>query len=151
MTQSETDRILVSDLCVQCHIGATPEERSVAQSLSVNIEMYLDLTRAVSSDRLEDSVDYGEVTMHAAEQLRSNRRHLLEAAAGDLLGRLLELPRVHRAGRTRTALGGHGARSRQTDRLDRDRHPVGRTQCACSTHPSSRRRGTGVSDPRRSG
>lgn len=91
------DRIVVTDLRVESHIGVTPEERSVAQSLSVNIEMYVDLSRAASSDRLEDSVDYGEVTMYAAEQLRSNRRHLLEAAAGDILAHLLELPRVRRA------------------------------------------------------
>lgn len=92
--EAAIDRIVVTDLRVQAHIGVTSEERSVAQSLSLNMELYLDLSRAASSDRLEDSVDYGEVTVFAAEQLRSNRRHLLEAAAGDILGRLLELPGV---------------------------------------------------------
>lgn len=91
-----TDRIVVSDLRVEAHIGVTAEERSVAQSLSLNIELYLDLSHAAASDRLEDSVDYGAVTMSAAEQLRSNRRELLEAAAGDVLARLLQLPGVKR-------------------------------------------------------
>lgn len=92
-----TDRIVVSDLRVEAHIGVTAEERSVAQSLSLNIELYLDLSRAAQSDRLEDSVDYGAVTMYAADQLRSNERELLEAAAGDVLTRLLQLPGVKRA------------------------------------------------------
>lgn len=92
-----TDRIVVSDLRVEAHIGASAEERRVTQSLSLNIELYMDLSRAAASDRIEDSVDYGAVTLHAAEQLRSNRRELLEAAAGDVLTRLLQLPGVKRA------------------------------------------------------
>lgn len=88
------DRIKISDLRVESHIGVTPEERAVAQSLSVTIELFLDLGPASSSDDLDDSVDYGTVALSAAKQLRANSRQLLEAAAGDLLETLMELPRV---------------------------------------------------------
>lgn len=92
--QMPADRIMISNLVVESHIGVTAEERADAQSLSVTIELFLDLGPASASDNLDDSIDYGVVAVSAAKQLRANSRKLLESAAGDLLETLLELPRV---------------------------------------------------------
>ena len=52
------DRILISDLLVRCIIGVRDEERRDKQDVLINLELSVDLRKAGTSDRLEDSVDY---------------------------------------------------------------------------------------------
>ena len=54
-------KITIADLEVSYHVGVTDEERAKPQKLLVTVEMTLDFTSAVISDRLERTVNYHDV------------------------------------------------------------------------------------------
>jgi dihydroneopterin aldolase len=56
-----TDKILLSGVRLDCHIGVPEEERAKTQELIVDIELGVDLRGAWASDRFEDTVDYAAV------------------------------------------------------------------------------------------
>jgi dihydroneopterin aldolase len=83
------DRILISGLHTEAHIGVSEAERAQPMMLRLDVELGLSLRQAGQSDRLADTVDYAAV----AEQLRAwcaaSRCRLLEALAETLAARLL--------------------------------------------------------------
>jgi len=62
--------------------GALPEERTRAQPFEVDLDLAVDLGPAEGSDRLADTVDYGEVATTVAEVVSGPSFELLEALAG---------------------------------------------------------------------
>jgi dihydroneopterin aldolase/D-erythro-7,8-dihydroneopterin triphosphate epimerase len=90
------DRITVRDLRVPCVIGTTEAERARKQEVVVSFTLWLDLRRAGSSDRLEETVDYGELAGRVAALLEASSFHLLEALAEEVAAVCLRDPRVAR-------------------------------------------------------
>lgn len=76
-----------------CH-GALPHEKTVPQEFSVDIELSADLSPAGTSDRLAETVDYGEVARRVAAVMNGRRRNLLETLAEDIFQSLKGLPGV---------------------------------------------------------
>lgn len=62
--------------------GARSEEQSLGQQFEVDVEMQADLSKARSSDRLADTIDYGKVY--------ETVRHIMEGPSRNLLERLAE-------------------------------------------------------------
>lgn len=85
-----SDRISLRDLRVVAVVGVLPQERTNPQPLSIDVDIYTDLTSAGLSDSLDDSVDYGSVCSRIVEVVTDGAPLLLERLAHliaeDLLG-----------------------------------------------------------------
>jgi dihydroneopterin aldolase len=87
------DKIILKDLVFRGHHGAHPAERQLGQRFEVDVELTLDLGRAMASDALQDTVDYSRVYAVVRQEVEEQRYHLLEGLAGAIVRRLLaELP-----------------------------------------------------------
>ena len=90
------DAITVAELRVPCILGTTEAERARKQEVLVSFTLHLDLRRPGGSDRLEDTVDYGELAGRVAALLEGSSFHLLEALAEEVAAVCLRDPRVRR-------------------------------------------------------
>jgi dihydroneopterin aldolase len=75
------DRILISAIDCVAAIGVTPEERTVPQRLSIDLELFTDTRRAAATDALADAVDYDKVAQTVAAVCREQPYHLVETVA----------------------------------------------------------------------
>ncbi len=87
------DRIILHNMVFQGHHGTLPAERELGQRFEVDIELTLDLSRAIASDDLHDTVDYSRAHAIAQEEVEGRQYQLLETLAGSIAQRVLaELP-----------------------------------------------------------
>jgi len=70
--------------------GVLPEEREGGQPFEVDLELSWDMSRAVASDRIEDTVDYREVVERVRNVVTGPPVGLLERLAGRILEDLRE-------------------------------------------------------------
>ena len=83
------DKITVKNLEVFAHHGVFPEETALGQKFVLNLTLYLSTRRAGRSDRLEDSLHYGEVSHFAARFIQEHTWKLIESVAEQLARALL--------------------------------------------------------------
>ena len=83
------DRILIAGIDCVAAIGVTPEERTMKQRLSIDVEIATDTSQAARSDSLKDALDYSKVATVVREVCRSRDFHLIETVAELLAGRIL--------------------------------------------------------------
>jgi len=83
------DRILIAGIDCVAAIGVTPEERTMKQRLSIDVEIATDISQAAHSDSLKDALDYSKVATVVTEVCRSRDFHLIETVAELLAGRIL--------------------------------------------------------------
>jgi FolB domain-containing protein len=86
------DAITLEQLKVSCILGVLPEERTTEQAVHLQVQLFLDLTPAAHSERLEDTVDYQLVMSQLVFLLRFGKFRLLETAAHVLALALLLPP-----------------------------------------------------------
>jgi len=84
-----SDKIRVSDIDCVAAIGVTPEERTMRQRLSVDVEIETDVREAARSDSLKDALDYAEVVRLVVELAGSRHFHLIETFAELIAGQVL--------------------------------------------------------------
>ncbi len=94
-----TDTVFRIDrLALHARHGAKEAERSLGQRFFLNIVVTADVEAALTSDRLEDSVHYGEVIKAATRTFTERDFNLIEAAASavaeDLLRRFPKIVAV---------------------------------------------------------
>jgi dihydroneopterin aldolase len=90
-----TDKIILHNMVFRGRHGVHPAERELGQRFEVDVELVLDLTRAMGSDALQDSVDYGRAFAIVREEVEEHQYQLLEGLAGAIVRRLMaELPIV---------------------------------------------------------
>lgn len=89
------DSIIVRDLRVETHVGATEDERSRPQVVIVGIEIATDLRTPGKTDELGDTVDYGRVTAEVAALVTEARCALLENLAEKIAGHIAEIAGVN--------------------------------------------------------
>jgi len=68
-----------------CH-GVLPEEQARAQPFEVDLRLEVDLAAAAASDRLEDTVDYGSLTVAVTRIVEDESYRLLERLADRIAG-----------------------------------------------------------------
>jgi FolB domain-containing protein len=90
------DTIRIRELRLACFIGATDEERSRRQEVVLDVTLQAPLQAAGASDRLEDTVDYGELAVRLTALVESSSFHLLEALAEAVASACLQDRRVNR-------------------------------------------------------
>ena len=88
------DRIYIQDLRVACLIGARPEERTRTQEIGIDVCLHLDLEEPGRSDRLEDTVDYGNLAAEITAMAESSSFQLLERLAEEVAALALARPKV---------------------------------------------------------
>ena len=93
--RTEPVRLIVEGIELEGHHGAYEEEKVNANRFRVDVEMTADLSSAVASDRLEDTVDYASVVQCVVEINRQRRFNLIESFAGAISDELLSrFPRI---------------------------------------------------------
>lgn len=89
------DQIIIHNLEVFCNHGVYQEENVLGQKFLVDAVIYTDNRTAGLSDRLEDSVNYGEVCRLIEELMKQQNDKLIERVAERITaGILRRYPRV---------------------------------------------------------
>jgi 7,8-dihydroneopterin aldolase/epimerase/oxygenase len=83
------DEIVIRRLEVECHIGVPDEERAVPQKLWISVIMQPSQGFLGLQDKVENTVDYYEVSLRIAELAAKKPRHLIETLATDIAEMLL--------------------------------------------------------------
>ena len=83
------DKILIAGIDCVAAIGVTPEERTMKQRLSIDVEIVADTAGAARTDSLKDALDYSRVATLVMEICRSRDFHLIETVAELLAGGVL--------------------------------------------------------------
>lgn len=88
------DRIRIKDLDLRCIVGVNPEERTERQDVSIQLTLYVDLTRASRTDEIGDTVDYKVLKKRIVEAVEASSFFLVERLAGMVAELCLDDPRV---------------------------------------------------------
>ena len=92
-----SDEIFVTGLVLHAHHGVGDDEGRIGQQFLVDLVLDLDLAAAAGSDKLADTVNYGELVDTVTAAFRAKRYRLVEAAAGAVADAVLAaFPRVAR-------------------------------------------------------
>jgi 7,8-dihydroneopterin aldolase/epimerase/oxygenase len=75
------DTIFISELKVKTKLGVPEWERMVPQTIILDIEIGYDLSAAVKSDAIADTIDYGAVVARIQATLKEHNFQLVEALA----------------------------------------------------------------------
>lgn len=88
MTESAAPEVTIriDGMSVHTHHGVTEAEREVGQRMLFDLELVVPDCGATSSDRVEDTVDYGALSELVAELATAESRLTLERLV-DLIGR----------------------------------------------------------------
>jgi dihydroneopterin aldolase len=90
---SAEDRIILHNMVFRGRHGVHPAERELGQRFEVDVELTLDLSQAMLSDALQDTIDYSRAYAIVREEVEEHQYQLVEALAGAMARRLLaELP-----------------------------------------------------------
>jgi dihydroneopterin aldolase len=84
------DKILIAGIDCVAAIGVTPEERTMKQRLSIDVEIDTDILVPAQTDSLKDALDYSRVAGRVMEICRSRDFHLIETVAQLLADRILQ-------------------------------------------------------------
>lgn len=89
------DKIHIRDLALRCIIGIYPFERKARQDVVLNITMDTRAHRkAARTDRIEDAVDYKEITKDIIKLVEGSNFQLIETMAEKVAERCLANPKV---------------------------------------------------------
>jgi 7,8-dihydroneopterin aldolase/epimerase/oxygenase len=75
------DAIHVTGIRAFGYLGVLPEERSLGQWFNVDLVIYLDLSKAGTSDRLSDTYDYSKAVATIQSYIQTSQVQLIESAA----------------------------------------------------------------------
>ena len=89
------DKIILHNMVFRGRHGVHPAERELGQRFEIDVELGLDLSRAMTSDALPDTVDYGRLHAIVQEEAEEHQYQLLEALAGAIVRRLLAEPPIN--------------------------------------------------------
>ncbi|RMF60986.1 MAG: dihydroneopterin aldolase [Calditrichaeota bacterium] len=82
--------IRLNNMIFYAHHGYYRAERELGQKFEVDVEMECDLSRAVESDDLNDTINYKEVYEHISRIFNSSKFTLLETLADKIAQHILE-------------------------------------------------------------
>lgn len=75
------DRILIRDLKIFAYHGVNPEEKRDGQNFVLDMDLYVNITKACHSDDVEDTVSYAKVIKTVTKVFTAEKYNLLEKAA----------------------------------------------------------------------
>lgn len=75
------DRVFIEDLRVETIIGIFDWEREIRQTVSLDLEMDVDVTRAADTDRIDDTLNYKAVAKRLIGFIEKSEFQLVETLA----------------------------------------------------------------------
>ncbi len=84
MECSKNDIITIRGLGIECIIGIYDWERTTLQKVVIDLEMPCDARRASQSDRVQDTLDYKNISKSVASFVESSQYFLLETLAENI-------------------------------------------------------------------
>ena len=75
------DKVFIKDLKVEAVIGVYDWEREVRQLISINLEMNFNTKKAGRSDRIDDALNYKNISKCIIELTESSKSKLIENLA----------------------------------------------------------------------
>jgi len=84
------DIIFLNDLRVQTIIGIWDWERSIRQTIGIDLEMAADVRRAAATDSIDDTLDYKSVAKRIIEFVEASSFQLVETLAERVAGIITE-------------------------------------------------------------
>ena len=75
------DKVFIKDLEVEAVIGVYDWEREVRQLISINLEMNFNTKKAGRSDRIDDALNYKNISKCIIELTESSKSKLIESLA----------------------------------------------------------------------
>ena len=92
-------RLFLRDHDILVHIGVHDFEKTAAQRVLINVDLYVPLASSTpKDDQLDEVVDYDFIRRVIAERVSRGHIQLQETLADDVLRTLLQHPRVRAAG-----------------------------------------------------
>ncbi len=84
------DVIRMNNMIFYAHHGYYSAERELGQRFELDVELYKDLTKAIESDELEDTIDFEKVYNSINELFSTSRFSLIETVGGKICEELLD-------------------------------------------------------------
>jgi len=78
------DIVFIHDLQIETVIGIYDWERKIRQTISLDIEMATDISKAAKSDNIEDTLSYKDVAKRLIEFVEQSEFELVEALAEEI-------------------------------------------------------------------
>ncbi len=75
------DRVFIENLTIETVIGIFDWEREIRQTVSLDLEMDFDISKAAASDSIEDTLDYKAVAKRLIRFVEKSEFKLVEALA----------------------------------------------------------------------
>jgi FolB domain-containing protein len=104
MSPSSSDRIEIRGLVVTTVVGVLPHERTIAQPVRIDLDLFVNLRDAGRTDELTDTANYGTVTERVAKIVRESKDILLERLADRVAEAVIGIDRVEAVDVTVTKL-----------------------------------------------
>ena len=82
--------IRIKNMVFYGYHGVKSEENSLGARFEVDIEMYSDLNEAITTDKLEYTINYNDVYHLVETTVTARKFYLIEALAGEISQRLLQ-------------------------------------------------------------
>lgn len=84
------DKILISGLSLPVLIGIHPEERQEKQLVCIDLEMTIDTSQAIATDKIEHAMDYELLANTLAVWLENSEFYLIESLADFIAKKILQ-------------------------------------------------------------
>lgn len=84
------DKIFIEALKIPCIIGIFDWERKTKQTLLIDLEIATDIRKAAKSDKIQDAVDYKNISKFILAYVTKSRFFLIETLAERLASLLLK-------------------------------------------------------------
>jgi len=81
--------IELKKLILHAYHGVTEQERIVGNNYRIDLKLFLDLSKAMESDTLEDTLDYADIFGLVKEEM-TLPSHLIEHIAGRIVRKIKE-------------------------------------------------------------
>lgn len=75
------DRVFIENLTIETVIGIFDWEREIRQTVSLDLEMNFDISRAAATDSIEDTLDYKAVAKRLIRFVEKSEFKLVESLA----------------------------------------------------------------------
>ena len=84
------DKITIKNLKIFAFHGVNPEEKENGQNFFLDIDYYVDISKACQSDEIEDTVSYAKVVKVINAAFTSDKFNLIEKAAQKVADAIFE-------------------------------------------------------------
>jgi len=87
--RNQPDTIFLRDLRVDTVVGIWQWERKIRQTVSIDLEMGVDIPKAAATDRIEDTLNYKDVAKRVQQFVTESEFQLVETMAEKIAERVL--------------------------------------------------------------